>query len=92
MSPTVKRVTSSSLFGIKSGFIVLVIFSALAFLAAPVFFGIVLITASVVATVWVYTLIGFVLGFVYKFFTSRIVSIKKPEVPKSEPTGATSNG
>lgn len=92
MNSTSKHFIESSVFGLKTGFVVMVVLAAMAFLAAPVFLGIVLIKSSVVATVWMYTLVGFVFGFIYKFITSKNVNIKKPEVPELKPTEVATDG
>jgi hypothetical protein len=63
----------SSIFssGLKFAGITLVVASLLAFLSAPVFFGMVIITASVVMTVYTYTVIAFILGAIFKWFKVR---------------------
>lgn len=63
----------SSIFssGLKVAGITLVIASLLAFLSAPVFFGMVIITASVVMTVYIYTIIAFILGALFKWLKMR---------------------
>lgn len=57
--------------GIKTAMATLVVASLLAFLSAPVFFGMVIITASVVMTVYIYTFLAFLLGAIYKWFVIR---------------------
>jgi len=57
--------------GLKFAGITLVIGSLLAFLSAPVFFGMVIITASVLMTVYTYTAIAFILGAILKWFKVR---------------------
>ena len=57
--------------GVKLGFTTLIIAGILAFLGAPTFFGVVLITASVVMTVYAYAAIAFVVGAVYKWLKLR---------------------
>jgi hypothetical protein len=65
------RTVKSSLSGFKLAFITLGIGSILAFMAAPVFLGLVILTASVVTTVVAYSVIAFVVGFVYNFFKQK---------------------
>jgi uncharacterized membrane protein (DUF485 family) len=55
----------------KVGFITLVIAFMLAVLGAPVFLGAVILTASVLMTVWVYGVLGFIIGAVYKWLSLR---------------------
>jgi len=56
---------------LKFGFVTLLIAAVLAFLSAPVFLGVVLITASVVMTVYIYGAIAFVVGGFYRWLTLR---------------------
>jgi len=52
----------------KFAFVILIVSSILVFLGAPTFFGMVIITASLMMTVYIYSLIGFILGFCFKYF------------------------
>ena len=65
------KLTSVLFAGVKLGFITLIIAGILAFLGAPTFFGIVIITAGVMMTVYTYATIAFVIGVLYKFFVMR---------------------
>ena len=65
------KIMSVLLAGIKLGFVVMIIAGILAFLGAPTFFGVVIITASVMMTVYAYAAIAFVIGVVYKAFMLR---------------------
>ena len=60
--------------GLKFGFFTLLVVGFFAYLAAPVFFGIVIITAGVVMTVYVYSAIGFMVGVILKWFLIRRAS------------------
>lgn len=60
------KIVSILFAGVKLGFVVMIIAGILAFLGAPTFLGIVMITASVVMTVYTYAAIAFVIGVVYK--------------------------
>ena len=57
--------------GVKLGFVVMTIAGILAFLGAPTFFGVVIITAGVMMTVYTYAAIAFVIGVVYKTLMLR---------------------
>ena len=57
--------------GVKLGFVVMILAGILAFLGAPTFFGIVIITAGVMMTVYTYAAIAFVFGVVYKTLMLR---------------------
>jgi uncharacterized protein (UPF0333 family) len=57
--------------GVKLGFVVMILAGILAFLGAPTFFGIVIITAGVMMTVYTYATIAFVIGVVYKTLMLR---------------------
>lgn len=57
--------------GVKLGFVVMILAGILAFLGAPTFFGIVIITAGVMMTVYTYAAIAFVIGVVYKTLMLR---------------------
>jgi len=70
-----KRFFSSVVSAIKWSLVALVIFGALAFFGAPTFFGVAMITSGAIATVLVWTAIGWVFGFVVNFFITK----KEPE-------------
>ena len=65
------KIMSVLLAGIKLGFVVMIIAGILVFLGAPTFFGIVIITAGAMMTVYTYATIAFVIGVLYKFFVMR---------------------
>lgn len=72
------RIAKAAMTGSKFAFIALAVGSILAFAGAPTLFGMVIITASVIMTVYLYTLIGFAAGFIYKYFFQK--EEFKPEV------------
>ena len=55
----------------KFAFVILIVSSILVFLGAPTFFGMVIITASLMMTVYVYSLLGFIIGFCFKYFKMK---------------------
>ena len=57
--------------GFKVAFVTLIIASILAFAGAPTLFGMVIITASLMMTVYVYSLLGFIIGFCFKYFKMK---------------------
>lgn len=63
--------------GVKLGFAVMIFAGILAFLGAPTLFGIVIITAGIVMTVYTYAAIAFVIGVVYK---TRMLRKEKHEL------------
>lgn len=56
--------------GINSGLLFAIITGTLAFMGAPVLFGVTLISSAIALTVLVYTGIGFLLGFLWRLFTN----------------------
>lgn len=60
------KLVNSISFAVKAAFFVCVVGSALAFFGAPTFFGMVIITGSVIATVVTYTAISFAIAFAFK--------------------------
>ena len=70
------RLLEAAKTGTKVAFITLIIAAIIAFAGSPVFFGMVIITASVMMTVYIYSMLGFLLGFCFKYFKMR---------PKDEP-------
>ena len=65
------KVVSIFSFAIKMALLVLVVGGALAFLGAPVLFGVAFITASVVMTVWTYTALAFCVGLIFKWLAIK---------------------
>lgn len=57
--------------GLTLSFTVLTIAILLALAGAPMFFGMIIITASVMMTIYIYSVIGFLLGFCFKYFKMR---------------------
>lgn len=75
------KITSAVTNGLRYGALFGLVASILAFLAAPTFFGIVFITASVVMTVMMYGVIGFVIGVAVRFFRSPTEIFKSDCAP-----------
>jgi len=66
------KILSSVLFGIKTALIVAIIGGVLAFLGAPVFFGLVIITSSVVMTVCAYVIASFVISALLHYYNKVV--------------------
>jgi len=75
------KIIPSVVSALKLAAIVFVIAAILAFLGAPVFLGMVILTASAIVTVYAYTAIAFVIGFLWKLFFGKVT-----------PTNVNSNG
>ena len=54
--------------GVNTSLLLVIITGTLAFLGAPVIFGVTLITSAIGLSVLVYGLIGFALGFIWRLF------------------------
>ena len=55
--------------GVNTSLLLVIITGTLAFLGAPVIFGVTLITSAIGLSVLVYGLIGFALGFIWRLFS-----------------------
>lgn len=62
---------------LRIAFLVTVVASALAYISAPVFFGIVFLTSGVIATVAGYIAISFILGLLWNVFRLRSIFFEK---------------
>lgn len=65
------KISSAVSTGFKVAGITLAVGAVFAFAGAPTLFGMVIITASVIMTVYLYTLLGFAMGFIYKYFFKK---------------------
>lgn len=87
-----KRILSILFGGLNFAFWGLVIAAGVAFLSAPVFFGVAVITAGTVATVWAWTAIAGAFGMLVRFFTTRqptvILNRRSTDNPTVAPTSA----
>ena len=62
---------------LRIAFLVTVIASALAYISAPVFFGVVFLTSGVIATVAGYTVLSFIVGLLLNVFRLRSIFFTK---------------
>lgn len=79
-----RLIAKSLKLGFLCAFFTLFLGAILAFLSAPVFFGVTLITSAIAGSVVLYTIISGILGFSIKLFT-----LKRKE--KKDATAATAN-
>jgi hypothetical protein len=73
------RFASAVFTGLKLAVLVAVVVGLISFLGAPSFFGIVFITAGIIATVVAYTVVGFVVGFIAKLLRVSGVFARKEQ-------------